>query len=66
MFFFGGNLGKACKIGTSFIYLAYCSFQSSNGAWGRVFKITFNQKLESITRKITLKLVSLPSLRLFP
>ena len=30
--------------------------------WGRVFKFTFHQKLESITRKITLKLGSLPSL----
>ena len=39
-------------------------FLSSNGDWGHVFKFSVNQKLESITRKITLKLVRLTSLRL--
>ena len=39
-------------------------FRSSNRDWGRGFKFLFSQKLEFVTRKITLKLVSLTSLRL--
>ena len=41
----------------------HCLFRSSNGDWGRVLKFSFNQKLESITRKMILKLDSVPSLR---
>ena len=40
-------------------------FRSSNGDWGRVFKTSFNQKLESIMRKNKLKLASLPSLKFY-
>ena len=45
-------------------FCLYFSVTRSGKTGERVLKFSFNKKLESVTRKITLKLVSLLSLRL--